>query len=351
MSFFILTGAILLGTILIVHFAANAMGFRLFYLSLFLSAMFALSINLIVISMKEVTSPLSIAKIFVAVLFASAFVTVINEILVRREKKKLQKRRSKRREIAKKEALSSEISEETDKSEEEIKEESDKAPKKEGFFKRLFAKFSFSKSKDKKIDEEDIDDTVEKINEVEKIDEDLANDVETDSSEDKVKEDVEKVEEEPKETPKKENFINRLFKKEEKPKREKLDLSKFQDLDALLDYAYDAKISGDYLGAVEAYEGAIEKYENDPYLPFLFIDLGNVHKAQGEYDAAIDIYKKAINMPGIQKDASVVKSFEENVNYLKALKIVLRKRKMEHKPFAEIEESILKETEESLHNQ
>ncbi|MBO6305091.1 MAG: hypothetical protein J6M62_08475 [Selenomonadaceae bacterium] len=361
MSFFILTGAILLGTIFIVHFAANAMGFRLFYTSLFLSAVLALAVNLIVISMKEVTSPLSVAKILLVVLVASAFVTFINDVLTRYEIKKLQNRRRGRKD---------EVSEEIAETKEDIIEEEgieedtedfaleseaeDATPAKENIFKRLFNKFSsftFRKksevSKETEFDDEEIA-TVEGTP-AEKTDEAAVGTVDVDdigANADSREEAVETSGEE--EPPKKEGVFKKFFKKKEPPKREKIDISQFADLDAVLDFAYDAKISGKYLDAVDVYEGAIEKYENDPYLPFLFIDLGNVHKAQGEYNAAIDVYEKAVNMPNIQKDLNILRSFEENIDYLKALKIVLRKHKAEHKPFGEIDEAILKEVEGSL---
>lgn len=338
MSFFILTGAILLGTVFIVHFAANALGFRLFYSSLFLSALFAFSINLIVISMKEVTTPLSMAKIFLTVLFASALVTVINEILVRREKKKLQEKRKRKREEARETAKEKAFEETLNETLSEKDEVAD-VQKKEGFFKRLFGGiFTFGLNKKKS-----------EINEEQEL---QAEEIEEETAEEEIPESEveEKVEAKEVEKPKKDNFITKLFKKEEKSRREKLDISQFQDLDAILDFAYEAKISGKYQDAVEAYEGAIERYENDPYLPFLFIDLANVHKSHGEYEAAIDIYEKAINMPNIEKDSNILKSFKENIDYLKALKTVLRTHKIEHKPFGEIDESILKEAEKRVEN-
>ena len=344
MSFFILTGAILIGTVFIVHYAANALGFRLFYTSLFLSAVFAFSINLIVISMRDVTSPLSIAKIFLAVLFASALVTIINEVFVRREKKKLEEKRKKKQEIARERAKEKAFEAALDEAEEtdeddNIKEVKEEVQEKESLFKRLFNKlFAVRKKKE-------TENTEEVVNVAEEQKETTAESSEVLKEDEPKTEEVKEVKE-----PKKENFISKLFKKGEKPKREKLDMSQFADLDAVLDFAYEAKISGRYEDAVDAYEGAIENYEDDPYLPFLFIDLANVHKAQGEYDAAIDIYQKAINMPNIEKDSNILKSFNENIDYLKALKTVLRKHKIEHKPFGEIDESILKEVEERVEN-
>lgn len=370
MSFFILTGAILLGTIFIVHFAANALGFRLFYTSLFLSAALALAVNLIVISMKDVTSPLSIAKIFLTVLVASAIVTVINDILTRYEIKKLQKRRAERKEEAEEETVEIEedVVEETDSDDDSLENDDEEkaTPIKENFFKRLLNKFSLFRknksevSKETYFDDETVEDVETQEESYEKTQ--VENDIDDETREEviaKYSEETTKAEtaadiqidgaqEEQEDPPKKEGFFKKLFKKSEPPKREKLDISQFADLDAVLDFAYDAKISGKYLDAVDAYEGAIEKYENDPYLPFLFIDLGNVHKAQGEYNAAIDVYEKAVNMPNIQKDLNILRSFEENIDYLKALKIVLRKHKAEHKPFGEIDEKILKEVEGSL---
>jgi len=302
-----------LGTIMIVHFAANRVGFRLFYFPLFLSAALALAINLAVISMKEVRSPLNLVKILLTVLIAAALVTIVNDVQARREKKRLIALKKDRKKIADRaktnaaqegEETAESVSE--DESLEELKEEK---PKKESFFKRLF--------KGKKETEKPIEpEPIEK--------EETLENVEVEHEEEAEEANEKNIGEETSET----------------------DFDRFETLDDILDYAYDERISGHYKEAVAAYNAAIEKYYDDPYLPFLFIDLANVHKNQGEYDAAIDVYKKAANMENIKNNEETLKSFDDNINYLVKLKKVLRKKKMEHARFGDLTEDIFKEVDD-----
>jgi len=336
MNFFILTAAILLGTIFIVHFAANRVGFRLFYFPLFLSAALALAINLIVISMREVTSPLSLIKILLSVLVAAALVTIVNDVQARREKKRLIALKKDRKTIAdrtKSSAAQTPEDEQVDSIESaddvetsENLEELEK-PKKESFINRLF------KWKSKTATPKDVAEDIENTENIENV-ESVVNVEDVEGKSEEVEE-VEEVE------------VNEVDKDSEiEAKSSDNDFSRFETLDDILDYAYDMRISGKYREAVLAYEAAIERYEDDPYLPFLFIDLANVHKGQGEYDAAIDIYKKAVNMDSIKKSEDTLNSFNDNIDYLIKLKKVLRKRKMEHARFGDLTEDIFKEVDE-----
>ena len=309
MSFYIFTGVLIGGAIFIAHYAANRFGFRLFYSSLFISALLAVAINFAVISMKDVSSPGSVGKILLLVLLAFAGVTVFNDLLTRLEKKKLMNRRHKAKELKEADLVESEEVAEDISTEEEV-------PVSENI--QIEEKVSI---------DEDI--PVEENIPLEK-----AKDNEKDSAE------IKKG---------KFSFIKRLFSKEKKataPK--KPDFSNLDTLDAILDFAYEARLSGRYHDAVAAYEEAIDRYADDAYLPFIFIDLGNAHKETGEYDAAIDVYKKALNMERIKSDPATSKSFAENTTYLKALKITLRNHKMEHTPFSQISKEILDEADKRV---
>ncbi|MBR3623185.1 MAG: hypothetical protein IKN43_07570 [Selenomonadaceae bacterium] len=318
MSFFIFTGVLISGAIFIAHYAANRFGFRLFYSSLVISALLALVINFVIISMKEVSSPESIGKILLVTLLSAAVVTAFNDFLTRLEKKKLEKRRHKAKdadEAQLDEALSS-----TEKS----KDEGESAePINERQFEAVPAR----------MEDTELEETAEQQAEIQ-VKEEAKEENKKDAADNKKA---------------KLGFIKRWFskgKKEESPK--KPDLSHLDTLDAILDFAYDSRLSGSYHDAVAAYEEAIMRYENDSYLPFIFIDLGNAHKEMGEYDAAIDVYEKAVNMEVIKKDIPTVRSFEDNTIYLKELKIALRKRNMEHTPFSQISKEILDEVDERV---
>lgn len=70
-------------------------------------------------------------------------------------------------------------------------------------------------------------------------------------------------------------------------------VAKLENLDDLLDYAYDHQASLPQ-AAICAYKRAIEQYPNDDYMPFLIIELGNLYKNQADYHSTISIYAKAL---------------------------------------------------------
>ena len=122
-------------------------------------------------------------------------------------------------------------------------------------------------------------------------------------------------------------------------------VAKLENLDDLLDYAYDHQASLPQ-AAICAYKRAIEQYPNDDYMPFLIIELGNLYKNQADYHSTISIYAKALTMPVIAQNDATRQEFVKNLRYLGIVQDILSKHNALSTPFAEIPAPIMQEIEQ-----
>lgn len=122
-------------------------------------------------------------------------------------------------------------------------------------------------------------------------------------------------------------------------------VAKLENLDDLLDYAYDHQASLPQ-AAICAYKRAIEQYPNDDYMPFLIIELGNLYKNQADYHSTISIYAKALKMPVIAQNDATRQEFVKNLRYLGIVQDILSKHNALSTPFAEIPAAIMQEIEQ-----
>lgn len=122
-------------------------------------------------------------------------------------------------------------------------------------------------------------------------------------------------------------------------------VAKLENLDDLLDYAYDHQASLPQ-AAICAYKRAIEQYPNDDYMPFLIIELGNLYKNQADYHSTISIYAKALKMPVIAQNDATRQEFVKNLRYLGIVQDILSKHNALSTPFAEVPAPIMQEIEQ-----
>ena len=118
-------------------------------------------------------------------------------------------------------------------------------------------------------------------------------------------------------------------------------------LDELLDYAY-AKKSSEPDAAVAAYRSAIRLFPDDSYTPFLIIELAGLFKEGARYAEAIDLYSEALSMPIIADDDAMVQEFERTLRYLGTVQDILNKHQAPATPFSQLTPDILQEIEDTL---
>ncbi len=130
-------------------------------------------------------------------------------------------------------------------------------------------------------------------------------------------------------------------------KQLKQELSTMDSLDAILDFAYEAK-NAQPKDAIFAYHEAISRYADDDYTPFLVIELGNLYKEQANYSGAIATYKKALNMPIIAQNDAMCQEFTKNIHYLGTVQDILAKHAALSTPFPQIPGDIMQEIEKEF---
>lgn len=104
------------------------------------------------------------------------------------------------------------------------------------------------------------------------------------------------------------------------PKAEMLKLPDGLDsMDSLLDFAFAQAGAEAYDMALLAYSTALEQYRNDPYAPFIVIDMVNLYKSQERYQEAIDCVTNAMDIPAIQESPAYQQNFQDYLAQLKSI--------------------------------
>ena len=123
------------------------------------------------------------------------------------------------------------------------------------------------------------------------------------------------------------------------------DLAALTTLDAFLDYAYAAQQRGDIPRALAAYREALKRYFGDPYVPYLFIDLGNFCKQQARYADCIEVYRRGLRLPIIAENEAMAEEFRKNIRYLRIVYHTLEKHQALTTPFGSIPQAYRAEIE------
>lgn len=123
------------------------------------------------------------------------------------------------------------------------------------------------------------------------------------------------------------------------------ELSALSSLDAFLDYAYAAQQQREFPRALAAYREALRQYTDDPYVPYLFIDLGNLCKQQARYEDCIEVYREGLRLPIIAGNEAMAEEFRKNLLYLCLVYNILKKHQALATPFSEIPQTYRAEIE------
>ncbi|WP_416195461.1 hypothetical protein [Selenomonas sp.] len=123
------------------------------------------------------------------------------------------------------------------------------------------------------------------------------------------------------------------------------DIAALTTLDAFLDYAYAAQQRGDIPRALAAYREALKRYSGDPYVPYLFIDLGNLCRQQARYADCIEVYRRGLRLPIIAENEAMAEEFRKNIRYLRIVYHILEKHQALTTPFGSIPQTYRAEIE------
>ncbi len=136
-----------------------------------------------------------------------------------------------------------------------------------------------------------------------------------------------------------------IEKPEPEPKAPAPDFSTFTTLDDYLDYADAAQKKGDLERATTAYANAVDIYVSDPYIIYLYMDLGNLLKQQARYTDCINVYHAALSIPILAENPAIAREFEKNIRYLEIVQAVLKRHHAEDTPFGDIPDAVRAEIE------
>lgn len=123
------------------------------------------------------------------------------------------------------------------------------------------------------------------------------------------------------------------------------ELAALSSLDAFLDYAYAAQQRREFPRALAAYREALRQYPDDPYVPYLFIDLGNLCKQQARYEDCIEVYREGLRLPITAGNEAMAEEFRKNLLYLCLVYNILKKHQALATPFSEIPQTYRAEIE------
>lgn len=127
-------------------------------------------------------------------------------------------------------------------------------------------------------------------------------------------------------------------------------LAAMKTLDHLLDYAFERNSHNRKQQAIWTYEAALERYGDDAYAPFVVIEMVNIHKSLGHYQAAINCLSAAMELPAVAANPGMQQQFQDNLLYLSSVKQVLDKSHQKNLPLSQISKDSMLEIE-SLYKQ
>lgn len=114
------------------------------------------------------------------------------------------------------------------------------------------------------------------------------------------------------------------------------ELSSFRTLDDYLDFAFQEERGGRTENAIDTYKRAMAFYADDDYAPFIAIELANVCKELGDFQAAADALETGLHFPSVQASPSMAQEFRKNVRFLSSLRRVLEDAGISRVPLRQV---------------
>lgn len=127
-------------------------------------------------------------------------------------------------------------------------------------------------------------------------------------------------------------------------------LTGMDNLDDMLDYAFELKDTAHWTKALQAYEYVLDKYPDDTCAPMLVIEISNMQKDNGHYQEAIESFKKALSIPTVAENPDMVTEFEDSILYLETVYSVIQEENLGEIPFYDIPQEYMSKIESIYNN-
>ena len=115
------------------------------------------------------------------------------------------------------------------------------------------------------------------------------------------------------------------------------------NLDELLDYAFEQKEEHNDVQALAAFEQILKLYPDSDAAPYIVIEIGNILKNKGAYDEAIKAFSEGKMLPSSRRKVEFEQEFINTIAYLRIIKNTLVHRRLGLIPFSNIPESVMNE--------
>lgn len=115
-----------------------------------------------------------------------------------------------------------------------------------------------------------------------------------------------------------------------------VELARLHTLDDYVEYAFQKRAEGCLSTAVLAYQQALGKFRDDPYTPFIIMELGNIYKETGDYAEAVSAYHSALRLDAVKEYGGMAEAFQKNIAYLDTVLQILTRRRIPNTPFSQI---------------
>jgi tetratricopeptide (TPR) repeat protein len=121
-----------------------------------------------------------------------------------------------------------------------------------------------------------------------------------------------------------------------------------EQLDDLIDFGFSSKEKKDFNTAFSVFSKALTLYPDSQAAPFLVVEIGNILKNRGDYDAAIKVFSDGRNLAQIKQDEMIEQEFISTIAYLRIIKNVLLQNHAGNVPFLKIPPEIIGQIDEEF---
>lgn len=119
------------------------------------------------------------------------------------------------------------------------------------------------------------------------------------------------------------------------------DITAFESLDDLLDYAFIQKDALQLTTALKAFQRALTLCNDRALAPLIIVEIGNIFKACGHYDEAVQLFSEGRKLPYLLENRILNQQFIEMIAFLRIIKNNLLENQVGLVPYDQIPPNLM----------
>jgi tetratricopeptide (TPR) repeat protein len=119
------------------------------------------------------------------------------------------------------------------------------------------------------------------------------------------------------------------------------DSNTFESLDDLLDYAFTQKDALQLTAALKAFQKALLLCKEKDVAPLIIVEIGNIFKARGQYDEAVQLFSEGRNSPYLLNNSVLNQQFIEMIAFLRIIRNNLLENRIGFIPYDKIPSDLM----------